>query len=94
MCAYPTIGDFKAFATAAHVGGVLLLFNQSLIMAVIQSSGFILASILMASSVPVDVPSFSPRLYHFDRASQTASSTSLRSMMLRFPEETRIKTLG
>ena len=77
------MGDFKAFATAAHVGRGLPLFNQSLIMAMIQSSGFSLAPVLMASNVPGDVPSFNPIMYHRALASQTASSTSPRSLMSR-----------
>ena len=80
------MGDFKAFATAAHVGRGLPLFSQSLIIDVTQSSTFSLADALMASRVPAEVPNFSPMLYHFDLASQTASSTSPKSMMLRKPE--------
>ena len=79
------MGDFKAFATAAHVGRGLPLLNQSLIMAMIQSSGFSLVPVMMASSVPGDVPSSNPIVYHFDRASHTALSTSARSLMLRCP---------
>ena len=75
------MGDFNAFATVVHVGRGLPLFSQSLIMGVMQRSGLSLPVELMESSVPGEVPSFSPMLYHLDLASQTASSTSLRSLM-------------
>ena len=81
------MGDFNAFATAAHVGRGLPLFNQCLIMAVIQSSTFSLADALMASSVPGEVPSSNPMLYHFDLDSQTAFWTPRRSSMLRKPDD-------
>ena len=84
-CPYPTMGDFKAFATAAHVSGGLPLLNQSLIMGVTQRSGLSLPAKLIESSVPDDVPSFNPMLYHRALASQTASSTSPRSLMVSCP---------
>ena len=81
------MGDLRALATAAHVGRGLPLFNQSLIMEVIQSSGFRFSDLLIESSVPGEVPSFSPMLYHLTLASQTVSRTSPRSLMPRSPEE-------
>ena len=39
-CVYPTIGDLRALVTTVHVGFGFPLFNQSLTMADIQSSGF------------------------------------------------------
>ena len=85
-CAYPTMGDFKASATAAHVGRGSPLFNQSLIMAVTHSSGSPLAAFFMESNVPGEVPTCNPMLYHFDLASQTAFRTLTRSLIPRIPK--------
>ena len=77
-CAYPTMGDLRALATAAHEGWGLPFLNQSLIMAVRHLPGFWLVT-SMESSVPTEIPSLRPMLYHSDLATHTPSRTSPRS---------------
>ena len=85
------MGDLRASARAAQLGGGLPLFNHSLIMAVTQLSGFSLPVALMESSVPGEVLSLRPMLYHFTLASQTLSRTAPRSAMPRQPEHGEVK---
>ena len=50
-------------------------------MSVKQVSTLSLDVVLIESSVLDEVPSFSPKLYHFDLAFQTASNTLARSSL-------------
>ena len=84
-CAYPTMGDLRALATAAHEGSGIPLFNQYSSMAVRQSSGSWLLFVLIALSVPTEIPSLRPMLNHFTLASHTASRTSPRLSMVSPP---------
>ena len=85
------MGDLRASARAAQLGGGWPLFNHSLSKAVIHSSGFPLSDILMELSVPGEMQSLRPMLYHFTLASQTLSRTAPRSEMPRQPEHGKVK---
>ena len=84
-CAYPTMGDLRALATAAHEGLGFPLFNQYSSMAVRQSSGSWLLFFLIALSLPTEMPSLRPILNHFTLASHTASRTSPRLSAVSSP---------